>query len=181
MKLAQLKPATAKPTVVLKVGPEEFSSEWKGATNIAIGLRMLSFEEDRVAEKLADKRLRESLNEGRELDEALAERNSFILSWVVARGICDPNDRTKGHPAFEYAEDQVPRAFTSGAIARIFDELEKLRVETSPLFAEANDEDLAALSDFLGIKEPLVGFSPQKAARIRRYANFILREIASEL
>lgn len=164
------------PALVVNLSPNEFADEWKQKprSDIAVGLRLLPSDEDQTAHRQAAKRAVEAHPKDHEAQEAEYTRN--LKSWAVARCLCDPNDVKKPHSFFPMAEDTVPLALTESAITRIFDEIERHHVNSSPLFPEANDDEVAALAGLLAREDPF-GFLPQvQADRCRRYAHFILSE-----
>lgn len=168
------KEEAAKPLRTVKIEPGDFSDTWKSKPKSAIvaGLRLLSSEDEETAKE-------QSIQAATEAPEALASEayNSRLKSYAVALALCDPNDVTRAHPAFPMAEDSVPEALTSRCLTRLFDELERLQVEASPIFGEATDDKIRMLIAALATDEPLAGFPPVAERRIRRYLNFVLSEL----
>lgn len=155
-------------TVVIR--PEEWSASWESrpAGPIVVGLRLLSGSDVTSAESEAK---RAAADGGEDAYQATG------LAFAVARGICDPNDVSQPHPSLEMAEDMVPVALSAQTIARLFDEIERLSVETVPLFAEASPEEMKELGHILALDEPLHGLSRGRASRVRRYLRFALQEL----
>lgn len=148
----------------LTISPESFAESFRGrpTTDIVIGIKVPSERDYRAANFEAEK----------EPDPAKA--NQKIFDTVVSRGICDPNNVNAEHPAFPVAEETLPIALKPRAIQRIYDEIERLAVEQSPLYAEATDADVADLWALLAGDAPFEGMAPIDAARCRRYLRFAL-------
>lgn len=146
---------------------DTFGNKPKGA--IELGLRVPSENEIFNAQVEAN---RAAGTDG----DANAElvRGSKLLSFVVARGICSPHDVTEPHPFFELPEDQVALQLKSSTIKRIYDEIERLVVEQSPVFAEATRDECRDLIDLLEVDDPFADIEPVKAAAARRYLLFAL-------
>lgn len=157
--------------------PEHFSETWGGkkpVTSIDLGLRIPA-EQDIFNAQLEAGRAAE----GREPAEAELVRTSKLLAFVVSRGICSPHDVSEPHPFFELPEDEVPIALKSTTIQRIYDEIERLVVEQSPIFAEATDQECLELSDRL-LDTPTDHLSPIQAGQARRYLLFALELLRNE-
>jgi hypothetical protein len=151
--------------------PEHFADSWGGQKPVAgveLGLRIPAEQELYNAQIEAD-RVAEAYG-----DSATLVRNAKLLAFLVARGICSPHDVTEPHPYFELPEDQVGAALKSTTIERIYDEIEKLIVTQSPVFAEASKAECYQLADLLLVDDPFDGVDPVKAAAARRYLMFAL-------
>jgi hypothetical protein len=94
----------------------------------------------------------------------------------VARCICDPNDVGSAHPLFLAPDLQVQRFLTEEAIKRVFDECEKLAVESSPISPEITNDELELLATSLN-GDTLGSLEPHREARARRWLWFVLDEI----
>lgn len=166
-----------RPPRTFDLKPEHFSDTWPGKKPVAsmqIGLRVPA-ERDIFNAQIEAGRAAE----GHEPDEAALIRTSKLLCFVVARGICSPHDVSEPHPVFELPEDEVPAALKSTTIQRIYDEIERLVVEQSPIFAEATDAECLELSDRL-LDTPTAHLSPIKAGQARRYLLFALELLRNE-
>jgi hypothetical protein len=148
----------------------DFAPTWDNApgSDVIVGIRVYSEADARSAEQEAAKQ---------ETDQAAQDT---LFAIAVARGICDPNNVKAAHPLFPFAEDTLQAALTPRAIKRLFDEIEKLHVDQSPMFPEATDEDLTELAGALIQPEPLGKLGAVKAARARRYARLILDSLNAE-
>ncbi len=157
-----------------------FSADWGGRPNgpLVIGLRIPAEQDVQIISQEAARLAMEAYpGDPEKQNEAW---KTGMIRMLVCRAVCDPNDAAAAHPSFRLADDMVPRALTGDAIKRIFDEVEKLTVETSPGFAEATDEmafQLGALLVKQEAFEALQAASPVRAARVRRFVRFILDEL----
>ena len=173
--------AAQKPARVVVISPAEFSdqADKRPETDIAVGLRRLSETSEQGAMVEAAKRARELWPEGSANEDLIAAANEALLCIVVARSLCDPNDVSRGHSAFPAAEDTLPKMLTSRAIRRLWDEIELMAIETSPLQPEATDEQLEALAvDLLTKPQELRLLGPAREKRVRRLLAFVADETA---
>jgi hypothetical protein len=69
--------------------------------------------------------------------------NDALGAWMVARGTCKPDDVSK--PFFQAGELNIPILLRSETIRFLYDEIEKLSIETSPVARRATSRDLARL------------------------------------
>lgn len=177
MNFAQQAAATKrKAPRVFTLRPEHFADTWQGqrpAAAIDLGLRVPS-EQDIFNAQLEANRLSEG-----HPDQELV-RTSKLLAFVVSRGICSPHDVSEPHPYFELPEDQVPVRLRSDTIKRIFDEIERLIVEQSPVFGEADDTETKELGELLLTDDPFAGMPAASASRVRRYLLFALEILRNE-
>lgn len=77
--------------------------------------------------------------------------NDTLVRWVVARGTCSPDDVTKPcslWPAL--ADDIVMEALTPRGARFLFDEIDLMSRELSPVRDEADDDDVEMVQDCLG-------------------------------
>lgn len=178
MNYAQQTGAKRKAPSTFTLKPEHFSETWPGkkpVSTIELGLRVPSEQEILNAQLEAGRAV-----EGREPGEAELVRRSKLLAFVVARGICSPHDVTEPHPFFELPEDEVPAALKSTTIQRVYDEIERLVVEQSPIFGEATDDEARELADLLLTDDPTAHLPPSKAGHVRRYLQFALELLRNE-
>jgi len=105
--------------------------------------------------------------------------NDTLVALAVARGLCDPEDQTKPHSILPFADDMVRDAFPSSTLRRIWDDLERLGVEQSPLTPEATDDDLGSLVAAVqtGAHRDLDG---EAGGRFRRYATHMLDALRTD-
>jgi len=167
--------ATPAPTTIV-LQPHDFASDWaqRPKEPICCGLRVLSADAEDSAKEQARKKAIET-----DTDDVQAELEKQYLIFYCAMALCDPNDVERHCEPFDMASDQLPAALTSSALLRIYDTAERLKIETSPLFPEAANEDLDELAGELlgGALQDLEKVDSRKAARVRRYARFILDDL----
>jgi hypothetical protein len=173
------KATATRPPRVIVVPRAAFSDRWEGkpSGDVAVGLQLLSDGDYQTARAEATK-LASELQD----DEAgwLEAFHDALLRWAVAKAATDPNDARK--PYFQAAEDTVRDALTPLGVRRVYDELERLTIETSPLEPEANDGELLELAELLkhgaGVLTPLVRGQERSVRRLLRHCLEVLREAA---
>lgn len=177
---AEKKAEALAPPRTLQLDPKDFAYDWEKAPRkpIVVGLRLLSSDEEWTADRMAAKRTAEEYGDSDDGEQAARFYNRELMAWAVARSVCDPNDCSKEHPSLRMAEDTVQMALTGPAIARIYDEVERLYIETSPIFPEASDEELLLLASVLTDTEVVGSLGPIRARRARRFLRFVLAELA---
>lgn len=170
-------PGAAKPPRTLVLPPSVFASEWTSRPRepVVVGLRLLADGEEQTARAEAV-RCASELHPEAFTEEWLEAYNDALLRWIVARGICDPNDLTQPSQVLPMAEDQVRSALTSLGVRFIFDAIERLQVETSPLYSEASSEEIEELRHRLANAE-LGSLTPTAAGRARRLLRYVLLEL----
>lgn len=157
------------PPRVVKLQPEAFSSKWKGAprTEIAVGLTLVSAADIETAKTAA---ATESWHMFPKKEDAAERYDAFrdiLVRWLIARGTCDPRDVTKPLPIWKEApEDIVREALSVEGMKALWDELDLLWTESSPVAQEIDDAgiyDIAVLSEYVFERMP-----EMNARRIRR-------------
>ena len=169
---AQATPAPR--TVVL--GQDELAHTWEGRPSgeVCLGIRLPSVGDKELILKEALERVVKA--------ETLADNDAqdtfdrYQVELFVARSICDPNDVGRSHPLFPAPDLQVTRCFTERALKRVFDECEKLAIESSPISPEATDDEVELLCTALNA-DSLGGLEPHREARVRRFLWFVLDEL----
>jgi hypothetical protein len=143
---------------------------------IQVGLRLLSIDDQDAIRHIANQASIEAITAG---GDPKAAAQSAMLIATIARAICHQRDARRAHERFECADDLLPIALTKEALTWIFDELEKLVIESSPIFGESTDDEIVVLCDMLqnGAMARLTEADPTRAARVRRYLDFVLTEI----
>ena len=166
-----------KPGRVLTVPPTVWATTWdkKPAGNVAIGLRLLS-EADLVTATA------ESVKEAARLfpnggDDFIESRNGFLLRWMIARGICDPNNAEKPSEILPLAEDMVREALTDRGARWLYEEIERYDAEVSPIHRPITDDELRVLSQLLSVDDPFADFDPISELMCRRLLGHVLQEL----
>lgn len=158
----------------LRIRPERFADTWdmRPKDEIVVGLRVPSDDDEQsarnVASLMADRKV------GLTGDAAISAYNDALIAAMVSRAICDPNDVLRAHPIFPLADSTIPLALSTPTLKWLFDELERLKIQQSPLFLEITDEETHELVDALCMDDPFVGVSEMTAAHARRYLKFAL-------
>ena len=162
------------PPAVMLIHNAELSAEYRMVTgeprpkgDLTIGIRLQSESAERDIRKRA-------LESGPEESEAF-DRQAIIL--YCAKAICDPNDQEKSHPDFAMPDEQLPRAITGQALSRLFDFVERLRIEQSPTFPEASDAELQQLGRLLLDGADFEEVGAAKESRFRKLCAFLLTQI----
>lgn len=172
---AQIRAAKRAPILVRQIEPASFADTWSPRPKdaIAVGLRLLSAEDEQIARTQAAKRMAD-MAPGTTTDDQIETYNEELIVNAVALALCDPNDVAARHPLLEFPEDQARQAFTPAALRMLFDEIERLQVTHSPVYAQASDEDLARLP---GLLSRLVSLPAPAASRCRRLLRFVIDEL----
>lgn len=153
--------------------PEDFADTFdkRPTVPVEIGLRCPSEAAIQTATIEAEKLAAEA-------PEAERNRthNGHLMTFVVARGMCNVHDVTQPHPVFELAEDIIPVAFKPATIKNIFDRIEMM-VVGGTMFPEASAEELHELGEYLAMDDPFDGLDPLQRSQCARYARLILSTI----
>lgn len=172
-----------KPPAFAVVPAHAFKATWseRPTSEVAVGLRLLATDDLQAARGTAAKTANEA-HPGIDTDDPVNWPlwvecfNDALMVWIVAHGICDPNDASKPWEPFKAAPEDMARAYlTTGGVKFLFDRWEKMRIDTDPTSPEIDDTELEALPDVLDDKLRHCG--PARAARIRRMLAFVLDEL----
>lgn len=163
------------PLLVRKLELGAFADSWpsRPKDGIAVGLRLLSAEDEQIARTQAARRSAE-MEAGTSEEDRAATYNEELITWAVARAICDPNDVGAPHPILEFPEDQARQAFTSATLRALFDEIELLQITHSPVYVAASDADIDRLP---GLLAGLAKLPRGRAQRARRLLRFVIDEL----
>lgn len=180
MRFAEVQAAAASKPKHITVEPSFWPPTWdsRPRTNVVLGLRALSEADVGAADQQAQREA-ESLHESPGEPQTLAY-NDALRRWCVARALCDPNDSSKPHPLFQMAEDQIAHCWTPQGVRYVFEELERLILESGPLHPVATDEDVAELAALLLTGDALVSLDELQQRRARRLLAFVLEELRGE-
>jgi hypothetical protein len=156
---------------VISLSPSEFCDDFPGRppSEEVFGLRSPSEADLQLAIEEAKRQPEEK------------QDTSFLVA-IVSRCLCEPMDVMRAHRIFPKPDLLVPRALKPLTIRRIWDELEKARVESSPIFPEATDEEAVRLAVAIedGALTALDLSDPTAASRCRRYLRFALEAMESD-
>jgi hypothetical protein len=169
-------PQIVAPPRVVPLQVSAFLSTYDGRpeVDIEVGLRLPSQEDAEGIESEALKAL-SAVTSGNE-QEAIRAYNQSKLVNLVALCICSPIDVNAPHELFPAPNSVLPIALTPQALVYLFDCIERLQIDVSPIFAEASDEEVATLAEILSTPalRDLRESDPVNAGRVRRYLNFCL-------
>jgi hypothetical protein len=165
--------------------PEFFAESWGRRPTGAfdVGLRVPSEQEYLNASAEAEAAQAEAIAKALkdpECSDARAEElgvrahNQKLVTFCVARGVCNQHNVMLPHPYFELPDDEIPLALKSKAIERIFDEIERLAIDQSPVFPEATELELLELAELLATDDPFENVPSVKRSRCRRYLKLVL-------
>lgn len=140
---------------------------------VSIGLRLLSEADLQAARAGATKCAVDLFPGDGESDAAVLAYNDALLREVVARAACDPNDARQ--PYFQGDEEEVREALTSDGCRAVWDELERLAIERSPLAPLADDAEIASLPAAWVRCAGMLSVTKQR--QLRRLAGFVLRAL----
>lgn len=181
MKLSDIKKAhSRKPGRILTVPPTVWASGWAKAprADIVVGLRLISEGDANGATHEANKHAEKLFPlEPWGLDWVDA-RNNFMLRWLVARAVCDPNDIEKAHESLPMAEDLLQMAITPKGARWLWEEVERYSDEISPMNEPASDDEISTLAAML-LDDGLGGLDSAAESRVRRYLRIVLAELVA--
>jgi hypothetical protein len=170
-----------------KLLPEFFTETWgnRPTAPFEIGLRVPGEQDYRNALKEAESAQLAAVERAERDPHTIAAAdeigtrayNEKLITFCVARGICNQHNVTLPHPYFELPDDELPIALKSNAIKRIFDEIERLAVDQSPVFAEATADDITELVELLRADDPFDGVTHIERARCLRYLRLVFDTI----
>lgn len=173
MRFREVVPVTT-PSGVVVLRPVSWSASYKKRPtgDVAIGLRIPSEAELLTAHAQAS----EEAAQRDRVGEAYTFRfNEALVCWTLAAALCDPNDASK--PFFDRADEEVREAFPDTTLQHLWSELERIRVETSPVRKPATDDEVQALASLLS-DGALDALPEAESTRARRLLRFVLEEIA---
>lgn len=161
------------------IEPQHFADTWtnRPVEGILLGIRVPSEKDVQGARIEAIKQAQSAQveDDDPEADDIRIQAfNDSLLSLAVSSSICDPNDVTSAHPFFELADEMVPMALKSKTIQYIWDLVEQLHIEQSPIFPEITPVEEVRLIQLLSEDSPYLGVNTVKAMQARRFLKFAL-------
>jgi hypothetical protein len=149
------KDAPRKPEAFIVLPPTAFADEWKDKpnTDVAVGLRRLSEQDEKVSKEQGRKIVfRDHVRKGKVVDEeeAWESYNQELIRYLMARAMCDVNDVSK--PYFDFAEDTIHVALTSEGLGLVWDKWWMLKM-SGPAAPVADDDAVRRLSRILANPE----------------------------
>lgn len=145
---------------------------------IKVGIRLLSLDDQETIRAVARQAAVEAVAGTSDAESAV---QSAMLIATVSCAICSPSDSRRHHEFFDCPNDKLPIALREETIKRLFDEVELLAIETSPIFCEADDDGADEVAELIlsGALELLDEDDPVRAKRVRRYIEFVREELTN--
>jgi len=168
-----------KPPRVVVFPPTIFADTWaaKPTDDVAIGLRIPSDYDVSCARANAAQRVADLHAEGDDRSVWIDAMNDAVFREVCALAMTDPNNVAERY--FPLQDDDVYRRLSSEGVKRVFDEVERLAIETSPVHVEATDDEVSLLAELLITPEAIDVLPTFKAKRARRLLKFLLDELVA--
>lgn len=144
-------------------------AEGKPLVAVRLGLRLLSDGDLTYCQAIAKERS----------DANPDNYKRELITCAAAVALCDQTDASSPPELFPAPDQQVPAKLRPETIQAIYDELERLMIETSPISPVATDDELYDLAELIseGGVSILESASPDRASRFRRLARFLLDEL----
>lgn len=164
------------PAGTMLLPPEAYATDYarRPEEPVAIGLRLLSESDVQAARAGAARVAVDYFSDG---DEHHVERfeayNDALMREMVARTAVDPNDART--PFFAGDEEEVREALTSEGVRLVYDELDRLVLERSPLTPEAGEDEVERLPEIWKRNLGLVVGPRQR--HLRRLVGYVLRAL----
>lgn len=153
---------------------EAFAETWKGRPNapVLMGLRHVAMGVEETARAEAAKWAVEMHPTPGELQ--IESYNDFLMRWIISCAACHPSDLSRDF--FAFAQDTVRDALTSQGVQLIWERYETMLLETSPLDAALEDEEVGELIALLEA-DRLNGLTTSYARRVRRLLRSVLTDL----
>jgi hypothetical protein len=179
---SQAVPVSRAPQAVLTLPPAAFNPRWRSAPSapVRIGVTLISpTDTERAKSHGAREALRMFPGDGHE-QARISAFQDMLVCWLVARGTCDPDDASQPFDLWREApEDIVPDALSNEGVKAVWDAIDKVAAETSPVQDEIDD---AGIDELVTIAtEALALMSPVRARRLRRLLGGCLTEMRGAL
>jgi len=174
MKLATIEKAQKKrkPPKTILLQPGHFADTWpdKPDEAVCVGIRLISQSERTRARILAEKTATDAHPRGGV--NAVDAFNDALMRICIAGAMCDPNDVTRRSDMFQEAEDDVFDALTSRGCTFVYEQVERLEIESSALAHEVSEEELGDLVDAISA-DALQRLEPGYRALCRRLLGYV--------
>jgi hypothetical protein len=157
------------PPRVVRLPPSGFADRPdKPEEPIEIGIRRVA-EADTMQARAVAVQKAARMHGGEVLDQNdiwLETYNQALMHWLIAMAACQPGDVNA--PMWEMAEDMVPRILSTGGTLRLFEEIESLMIDDSPLSPEIDSAGEGRLVAALADQRLTAGLSDRRGAYVRR-------------
>lgn len=152
----------------------------KPECEVSFGIRLPGQDDVEAIEAEAMRAARSAQSATGDVD-ALRAYNEEKLVSLVARCICSSTDVTQPHELFETPDALLRIALTPQGLRRLFDEIERLQIESSPIFVEATDSEVVELFERIQDGELARCQDVAISGRIRRYLAFCLESLSENV
>lgn len=174
---AQPRPGVRPAGAFRDVPVDAFADTWelKPHQPLRIGLRLIADADYDKARASAENIARANHPAGHSPEVRWEAYNEALMQWVVARGTCKPDDVSQ--PFWQCPQDIVPLALGPDGLRLLFDAIEELKIEKTPLGREADEpaiETLGALCQIAGVRAVVVR---DGSKRLRRLIRHVLDEM----
>ena len=172
-----------RPLVVETIPPSGFADTWKNRPHapVQIGLRLVG--EDIIAHAQANamefaREYHPTIENDVDRDVRIEAYNAALMREILVHACCSPTDVDE--PFFkETPQDTFRAALRDVTVRRLWEAYERLSRSTSPLTAEASDDDVTSLATTLLVTDLLEHVEPAEQARLRRLLTFVRESLAA--
>jgi hypothetical protein len=171
-------PEARTPVDVVTLSPSAFATKWKGAprSDVKIGLTLVSSADVETAKTAAGlEAWRIHPNEA-DADARYETYTAVLIRWLIARGTSDPENTTRPFYLWKEApEDIVREALSSEGVKFLWDALDRVWTESSPVVQEIDESVIVFLVTYFD--EAIAAMPETKAKRIRRLLGACVDEL----
>lgn len=163
------------PAGTMLLSPDAYASDFarRPLDAVSVGIRLLSEADVQAARAAAVKTALDYFDDDAHADDRFDAYNDALMREVVARAACDPNDARQ--PFFPGDEEEVREALTSDGVRAIWDEVDRLTIERSPLTPGATEDDVRDLPETWA---RCLGMLPAaKQRHLRRLLGFVVKAL----
>lgn len=164
------------PPATMLVPPSAFHAlyEERPSEAVCVGIRTLSERDAAYCRGEAIKKAR-AFHGNDDADELVDTFNAWMMMYAVVRGVCDPNDVREPWDVWGlFGDERIDTILSTEGVKMIYDEVERVRIATSPVRPMADDEDIARLCKLA--PTALLAMPSWQAGRARRLLAFVLEE-----
>lgn len=168
--------ATPPPATML-VQPSAFHAlfEERPTEAVCVGLRALSERDSAYCRGEAYKKAL-AFHSPDDTDGMIETYNAWAMMYAIVRSVCDPNDIREPWDVWGiFGDERIDSILTIEGVKAIYDEVERVRIATSPVRPMADDDDIARLATLA--PTALQAIPTWQAGRARRLLAFVLEEV----
>lgn len=169
------------PLRIVVLPPTAFADDWreKPDADVAVGLSLLSESDIETARAEAARRAWSDHPEERDLENRVDAFNDRLMTILVGRSLCDPNNAARPWDHLQgLAEEGARERLTPAGIKKVYDELEAMMIGTSPTRAPIEDDQMFDIVD--SFLERIGKIPTDRAERVRRLLGFVAEELAAQ-